>query len=174
VALYTTGDKNVLQNVRLHGFQDTLFVDIASETRTSRVYIKDSFIEGDTDFIFGGATLVIDGGTINYLSSRKPSGGGACLAPSTRVDDSHGFLVTGCTFTAATTALPNKVSLGRSWDEGGITPTPNGQAVVRESTLGIHIRKLDPWAAAATSARPFSASGNRFSEYCNTGPGAAP
>ena len=174
VALYTTGDKNILQNVTLHGFQDTLFTDTASETRASRVYIKDSFIEGDTDFIFGGATLVIDGGTINYLSSRKASGGGACLAPSTRTANSFGFLVIGATFTAASAALPNKVSLGRSWDEGGITPTPNGQAVVRESMLGVHIRKLDPWASAATSARPFSATGNRFSEYCNSGPGAGP
>jgi pectinesterase len=176
VALYTTGDKNVLQNVRLHGFQDTLFTDIASESRASRVYIKDSFIEGDTDFIFGGATLVIDGGTINYLSSRKASGGGACLAPSTRTSNSnsYGFLVSGCKFTADATALPNKVSLGRSWDEGGITPTPNGQALVRESILGPHIRKLDPWASAATSARPYSPSGNRFSEYCDTGPGSAP
>jgi pectinesterase len=174
VALYTTGDKNVLQNVRLHGFQDTLFTDTASETRASRVYIKDSFIEGDTDFIFGGATLVIDGGTIHYLSSRKTSGGGACLAPSTRTSNSYGFLVIGCNFTADATALPNKVSLGRSWDEGGITPTPNGQALVRESVLGVHIRKLDPWASAATSARPYSASGNRFSEYCDSGPGSGP
>ncbi|MBC8133010.1 MAG: acyl-CoA thioesterase [Deltaproteobacteria bacterium] len=174
VALYTTGDKNVLQNVRLHGFQDTLFTDSASETRPSRVYIKDCHIEGDTDFIFGGATLVIDGGTIHYLSSRKASGGGACLAPSTRTNNGYGFLVIGSAFTAADTALPNKVSLGRSWDQGGITPTPNGQAVVRESTLGPHIRKVDPWASAATSGRVYSPTGNRFAEYCNSGPGAGP
>ena len=62
VALYTTGDKTVLQNVRLHGFQDTLYVDSPSATAIARVYIKDSFIEGDTDFIFGRAVLVIDGG----------------------------------------------------------------------------------------------------------------
>jgi len=43
VALYVTGDKTVLQNVRLHGFQDTLFTDIASEAVASRVYINDSF-----------------------------------------------------------------------------------------------------------------------------------
>jgi pectinesterase len=171
VALYTTGDKVVLQNVRMHGFQDTLFIDTTA-TATSRVYIKNSFIEGDTDFIFGGASAVFDGSTINYISSRKGTGGGAQLAPSTRVSNNFGFLVINSNLTADTTTPVNKISLGRSWDEGGVTPTPNGQAVVRESVLGVHIRKVDPWAAAATSGRVFSATGNRFDEYCNSGPGA--
>jgi len=174
VALYTTGDKVVLQNVRLHGFQDTLFMDSPSETTVSRVYIKSSFIEGDTDFIFGRATAVIDSSTINYLSSRKGTGSGVHMAPSTAVANNLGFLVTGCNFTSDATAPANKISLGRSWDQGGVTPTPNGQAVVRESTLGPHINRTSPWAAAATSGRAFSATGNRFAEYCNSGPGAGP
>ena len=174
VALYTTGDKTVLQNVRLHGFQDTLYTDSASDTNPARVYIKDSFIEGDTDFIFGSATLVIDGGTIHYLSSRKGSGAGVHLAPSTRVANTYGFLVTGVSFTADASAPANKISLGRSWDQGSVTPTPNGQAVIRESNLGNHINKTSPWAAAATSSRAYSATGNRFNEYCNQGPGAGP
>jgi len=174
VALYTTGDKVVLQNVRLHGFQDTLFIDSPNATTVSRVYIKGSFIEGDTDFIFGRATTVIDGSTINYLSSRKGTGSGVHMAPSTVVANNFGFLVTGCNFTSDATAPANKISLGRSWDQGGVTPTPNGQAVVRESTLGPHINRTSPWAAAATSGRAFSATGNRFAEYCNSGPGASP
>ena len=173
VALYTTGDKIVLQNVRLHGFQDTLYIDSPAATTVARVYIKGSFIEGDTDFIFGRSTTVIDGSTINYLSSRKGTGSGVHLAPSTAVANNFGFLVTGCTFTADATAPASKISLGRSWDQSG-TPTPNGQAVVRESTLGAHINRTAPWAAAATSSRVFSATGNRFFEYCNSGPGASP
>jgi pectinesterase len=175
VALYTTGDKVVLQNVRLHGFQDTLFIDSPAATTVSRVYIKGSFIEGDTDFIFGRSTTVIDGSTINYLSSRKGTGSGVHFAPSTAVANNFGFLVTGCNFTADATAPANKISLGRSWDQTSTTtPTPNGQAVVRESTLGAHINRTAPWAAAATSGRVFSATGNRFFEYCNSGVGASP
>jgi len=170
VALYVMGDKTVLQNVRLHGFQDTLFTDLASESAVTRVYIKNSFIEGDTDFIFGAATLVIDQSRIHYLSSRKA--GGACLAPSTRASKDYGFLVINSEFSADANAAANKVSLGRSWDQGGVTPTPNGQAVLRECVLGAHVRQSDPWAAAATSSRPFSASGNRFFEYCNSGGGS--
>ena len=172
VALYTTGDTTVLENVRLHGFQDTLYIDSSGPTVVARVYIKNSFIEGDTDFIFGRATAVIEGSTLNYLSSRKGSGSGVYLAPSTVVANDYGFLVIGCSFTADGTAPANKISLGRSWDQGGVTPTPNGQAVVRESMLGAHINKTAPWTAAATSGRAYSATGNRFFEYCNSGPGA--
>lgn len=172
VALYTTGDTTVLQNVRLHGFQDTLYIDTPGATTVSRVYIKNSFIEGDTDYIFGRATAVIDGSTLNYLSSRKGSGSGVYLAPSTHVDNPHGFLVIGCNFTSDAGAPSNKISLGRSWDQGSVTPTPNGQAVIRESVMGPHISKLAPWAAAATSGRAYSANGNRFFEYCNSGAGA--
>jgi pectinesterase len=174
VALYTTGDKTVLQNVRLHGFQDTLYVDSPSATAIARVYIKDSFIEGDTDFIFGRAVMVIDGGEIHYLSSRKGTGSGVHFAPSTHVDNMYGFLATHVNFTAQSGAPSNKISLGRSWDQSSTTPTPNGQAVIRESTLGAHINKTAPWAAAATSGRAYSATGNRFNEYCNSGPGAGP
>jgi pectinesterase len=80
-------------------------------------------------------------------------------------------LVVGSTFTADSSAPTNKISLGRSWDQSSTTPTPNGQAVIRESVLGAHISKQAPWASAATTGRAFSAEGNRFDEYCNSGAG---
>jgi len=174
LALLTNGDKIVLQNVRLHGFQDTVQFQAASPTTVSRVYVKDSFIEGDTDYIYGNATVVIEGSTIHYLSSRKGSNAGVIFAPSTSVSNNLGFLIVRCTFTADGGAPTNKNHLGRSWDTSSITPTPNGQAVIRESTIAGHISKTAPWTSAATSGRAYSATGNRFSEYCNNGPGAGP
>jgi len=41
---------------------------------------------------------------------------------------------------------------------------PNGQAVVRDSTLGAHIRAADPWAEAATTKRPFSSVAGRIGQ----------
>jgi len=64
-------------------------------------------------------------------------------------------------------------SLGRAWDESSAT-SPNGQTIVRESEIGAHVPVAAPWAAAATSSRAFDANKNRFFEYKNTGPGAAP
>jgi pectinesterase len=174
LALQTMGDKIVLQNVHLHGFQDTLQLQAPNASTVVRVYIKDSFIEGDTDYIYGNATVVIEGSTIHYLSSRKGPSAGVILAPSTSVSNDLGFLVSRCNFTADAGATANTDHLGRSWDTSSTTPTPNGQAVIRESTLGVHINKTAPWAAAATSGRSYSATGNRFHEYCNSGPGAGP
>lgn len=167
VALHTQGDRTVLENVVLHGYQDTLYLDTLSDTTVARVYIKNSFIEGDTDFIFGRATVVIEGSTIHYLSSRKGTGSGIHLAPSTHVNHPYGFLLIACEFTADAAAPSDRIYLGRSWDTSSTTPVPNGQAVIRESLLGAHIRQSDPWAAAATSGRAYSAAGNRLQEYCN-------
>jgi hypothetical protein len=75
---------------------------------------------------------------------------------------------------AGTMGTAGTSALGRSWDQSSTTPTPNGQAVVRESVLGAHISQTAPWAAAATSGRAYSATGNRFNESCNSGPGAGP
>jgi pectinesterase len=174
LALLTNGDKIVLQNVRLLGFQDTVQFQAASPTTVSRVYVKDSFIQGDTDYIYGNATVVIEGSTIHYLSTRKGSGAGVIFAPSTSVSNNLGFLIVRCNFTADSGAPANKNHLGRSWDTSSIQPTPNGQALIRESTIAGHISKTAPWTSAATSGRAYSATGNRFSEYCNSGPGAGP
>jgi pectinesterase len=174
LALLTNGDKIVLQNVRLHGFQDTVQFQAASPTTVTRVYVKDSFIEGDTDYIYGNARVVIEGSTIHYLSTRKGSNAGVIFAPSTSVSNNLGFLIVRCNFTADSGAPANKNHLGRSWDTSSITPTPNGQAVIRESTIAGHISKTAPWTSAATSGRAYSATGNRFNEYCNNGPGAGP
>jgi pectinesterase len=179
VALMTQADKVVLENVRVLSFQDTLFFHTSAVTTVSRVYMKNSFVQGDTDFIFGRATAVLDGGTINYVSSRR-GGSGTIVAPSTDPHNTYGFLVFGVNFTQSGT-LTNSVYLGRAWDNGVASAaayvagtSPNGQALVSESALGGHIRTVDPWAAAATSARPFSATGNRLFEYRNSGAGAAP
>lgn len=172
VALKTTGDRIVLDNVRLHGFQDTLYLDSPSGPNIARVYIHDSFIEGDTDFVFGRGTAVIDDCTIHYLSSRKGNSSGIHLAPSTHVDQPFGFLITNSEFTADESAPESQAYLGRSWDASSMTPPPNGQALIRDSVLGAHIRLNDPWTAAATSGRLFDRDENRLFEYCNSGPGA--
>jgi pectinesterase len=174
LALKTTGDKIVLQNVRLHGFQDTVQLAALNATTVSRVYVKDSFIEGDTDFIYGNATVVLENTEVHYLSSRRGSSSGVIMAPSTSVDNTVGFLFIHCNFTADAGTPSDKISLGRSWDTSSTTPTPNGMGVIRDSTLAGFVNPTAPWAAAATSGRAYSPSGNRFYEYCNGGPGAKP
>jgi pectinesterase len=189
VALTAQGDKQIYDSVRMLGNQDTFFAKSPSSDVITRVYVKSSYIEGDTDFIFGRAVLVIDSSQIHFVSTRQGSKGYA-IVPSTDARNPFGILVTESQFTADAGTMAGQVHLGRAWDESGkdvatytgLVATgayPNGQALVRDSELGAHIRAADPWAEAATTKRPFSSvagslPANRLYELANTGPGAAP
>jgi len=61
LAVRCSADRAIFEEVRVLGYQDTLLVDTAS-----RQYFRNSFISGDTDFIFGDA----DGG-VRSLHDRK-------------------------------------------------------------------------------------------------------
>lgn len=195
VALMTEADQVVLENVRVLGHQDTLYLETSSPGTVVRTYIKNSYVAGDVDFIFGGATSVLDGCQIQFVSDRRSNG--QILAPDTASLNPFGILVNNGTFTADTATTAGSVGLGRAWDRSCVdVPTyvsscipagdyPNGQALVRNSTLGAQIA-ADPWFAAATTKRAFcntpwdclddagarECPANRLFEYENTGPGS--
>jgi pectinesterase len=171
VALTVQGDQAVFQNVRLIGNQDTLQVKSSKLTIVARSYFKNSTIEGDTDFIFGRGTAVFDGCTLTYVSGRKTDS--TNIAPSTETANPFGFLIVNSKMVGDSGMPTGTAYLGRAWDDSTAGAAPNGQAVIRDTEIGGHIRIAAPWAIAATSGRAFSASGNRLYEYENTGPGAA-
>ena len=59
VALYITGDRAVVENVRMLGAQDTLYAASrrceGPDCRISRQYFRDCYVEGHVDFIFGNS-----------------------------------------------------------------------------------------------------------------------
>lgn len=170
VALTAAGDRIQLEAVHLLGHQDTFYARRREHDRPARVFVRDSLIAGDVDFVFGNATLVITQSTLRSRSGRHA--GGIVLAPSTLPHVARGFLVTHSRFVADDDIAGASVALGRAWDQG-VPPgtwqpgsSPNGQALVRDSELGAHIA---PW-TASTSRRPFSASGeaaHRLAEFNN-------
>jgi pectinesterase len=170
VALTVQGDQQVFQNIRLIGNQDTLQVKSSTAAAVARSYFKNSYIEGDTDFIFGRGTAVFDGCTITYVSGRKTNG--THIAPSTETPNPFGFLIINSKMVGDSGMPTGTAYLGRAWDDSS-GAAPNGQAVIRDTEIGGHVKIDAPWAAAATSSRAFSASGNRLYEYNNTGAGAA-
>jgi pectinesterase len=170
VALTLNGDRLQLENVRLLGHQDTLYVKRRAPDTPARQLIRHSLIAGDVDFIFGNATLVIEHSTILTRANRRtPGHGGIILAPSTAPDVSQGFLVTHSRLVGEPGIAPGATALGRAWDAGVKAGTwaagssPNGLAVVRDSEIGAHV---GPW-QASTSRRPFDAATNRLSEFNN-------
>lgn len=176
VALMTQGDRLVFENVRVLGHQDSLYVKTANTGTVSRAFFRDSYVEGDVDFVFGRGTAVFDNCEIRYLSTRLPDGAStAMVAPSTSPLNRHGMLFVRSRFTADAGAPAGKIFLARAWDEGVNSTTnpyvagtsPNGHLLIRESTIGAHVQTIGPW-TTSTSGRAWSADGNRFAEYRNT------
>jgi polygalacturonase len=119
VALTVDGaDKVQFENVRVLGFQDTLYLAAGAPGKLIRSFFHRSYIEGDTDFIFGDATAY-------FLKSEIKSRGALknysyITAPSTHVDAKFGFVFNECKFTHDSTpnALAGKFHLGRQWFRG--------------------------------------------------------
>ena len=176
VALMTQGDKIQLNAVHLLGHQDTLYVRASPQKTGDRVYVHQSLIAGDVDFIFGAGTLVVDDSTIVSRAGRRAGNeSGYVLAPSTASATSLGILVANSRLIGEPGLGAGSIALGRAWDQGvpkgawQKETSPNGQALVRNSVLGAH---LGPW-AASTARRPFQSSGdaaNRLTEWRNESP----
>ncbi|CAN7551531.1 pectinesterase family protein [Pseudoduganella sp. LjRoot289] len=115
VALQVEGaDKVQFENVRLIGFQDTLFLRASDTRRTARSFFNKSYIEGDVDFIFGDATAYFHQTEIKSLGDRSTSYVGA---PNTNHRTRYGFVFEQCRFThdGSPNALAGKFFLARQW-----------------------------------------------------------
>ena len=97
----TTADRLDFENVRLLGNQDTFDPDIASVSSLDRVYVHNSYIEGDVDFIFGHATAVFDQDTIHSLDRGSSSNNGYVTASATEASQPHGFLIINSTLSSS-------------------------------------------------------------------------
>ncbi|MFC8367481.1 pectinesterase family protein [Streptomyces sp. NPDC057239] len=163
VALRTAADKVLLDGVIVEGDQDTLLLDTAAKDKLGRVYVTNSYVIGNVDFIFGRATAVIDRSVITLKKRWNGTSAGYVTAPSTAANR-KGILI-------ANSAVNGDVSdrtfhLGRPWHAGG-DASLDPQTTVRNTTLSAAIRTT-PW----TDMSGFSWKDDRFAEYRNTGAGA--
>ena len=109
VALHTTGDRLQFLNCRFLGHQDTVYTCTAN----TRVYFKDCYIEGTTDFIFGAATAWFEHCDIYCKADSY------ITAASTTKEQPYGYVFNRCTVTAAPGVT--QVYLGRPWRDYGYT-----------------------------------------------------
>ena len=109
VALMTVGDCIYLKNCRVIANQDTIYTfgKYTDEGTHARVYFKDCYIEGTTDFIFGPSRAYFENCTMH---SKKNS---YVTAASTPKGEPYGYVFYRCTLTAAPGI--DKVYLGRPW-----------------------------------------------------------
>lgn len=164
LAVRTVADKVTFDNTRFLGNQDTYLADTTGRDATARTYLKNCYIEGDVDFLYGRGTAVFDGCTIHSLDRGSDTNNGYIVAPSTKDSNPYGFLIVNSTLTS--NAAPGTVSLGRPWFASS-DPNAHPMAVIRDSNLGNHIAKQG-WSDMSGHAW----TEGRFAEFNNTGPGA--
>lgn len=123
LALWTTGDKQVYNNVALIGEQDTLFAGSQGCSSTTcipaRQYFFDSYITGNVDYIFGDGATVFDSSTIYTSYHGTPSGEATITAggvPGRPGNYLSGEIMYNSTLTSESDAGPmTNLYLGRPW-----------------------------------------------------------
>ncbi len=148
VALHTEGDRLVFINCRFIGHQDTVYTGVAG----TRLFFKDCYICGTTDFIFGPSTAWFENCTIESLINSYVT------AASTPKDQPYGYVFNNCRLIAQLEAT--KVYLGRPWRDYGYTLFMN-------CDLGKHIRP-EGWHNWEKHREQTA----RYLEYNNHGDGA--
>lgn len=150
IALYADGDGFCCEDCRLIGRQDTLFTaplplrelqpggfigpkQFAPRTPQRHVYRR-CRIEGDIDFIFGGAAAWFEECEIRSVDGREDRSApyvGYATAASTPEGQRYGYVFVRCRFTHA--GLPTgSVYLGRPWRD-------HARTMLVDCELGAHI-----------------------------------
>lgn len=148
VALHTEGDRLVFVNCRFIGHQDTVYTGMPS----TRIYFRDCYICGTTDFIFGPSTAWFEQCTIHCLSNSY------ITAASTPKDVPYGYIFNRCRVTVADGV--EKEYLGRPWRDYGYTLFMNCELPAQIRPEGWHHWQKEREQTA------------RYLEYQNTGAGA--
>lgn len=115
VALMVDGaDKVQFDNVRVIGYQDTLYLKSSAIGVGARSFFDHSYVEGDVDFIFGDTTAYFYRSEIKSLGDRSTS---YVVAPATNLLTRYGFVFDSCKFTndGSANALAGKFYLARQW-----------------------------------------------------------
>ena len=112
VALRVNGDRQEYVNCKLLGYQDTYYT--WGGRGAGRIYMKNCFIEGTVDFIFGRDIVVFDSCTIHEIRN-----GGTLTAGSTDPTSLYGYVFRNCTILADSIGYDGvaitSFDLGRPW-----------------------------------------------------------
>jgi pectinesterase len=166
LAMRVDGDREVLTDCRLIGWQDTLMVN------NGRDYFRDCYIAGRVDFIYGSATAVFDRCEIH---SRN---GGHVTAASTPQDHPFGFVFLNCKLTGDAIPWDARTTNPSATQPDRLTPTadlgrpwrPFAAVTYINCAMGEHI-KPEGWNNWGRASNEKTA---RYSEYNSTGLGANP
>jgi pectinesterase len=112
VALRTNGDRQIYENCKMLGYQDTYY--LWGGSAPGRIYNHNCYIEGSVDFIFGRNIALFEGCTININRNA-----GTLTAASTEATCTYGLVFKNCTITVSPIGFDGapvtSFYLGRPW-----------------------------------------------------------
>lgn len=150
LAINISAPHSAFRNCRFLGHQDTWYA-----ANGTYQYLKDCYIEGSVDFIFGGSTAFFE--NCNIVSTRN----GYLTAASTPEGQSYGYVFQACTLTAYPNVADHSVYLGRPW-------RPYAKVVFIGCNMGKQIQKVGwhNWGNVDNEKTAF------YAEYQSQGAGA--
>ncbi len=167
VALLVRGDRDIFENVRILGNQDTLYAGVGDcagngAARTcppARQYFEHCFIEGNVDFIFGDSKAVFENCVIR---SNSHSIGFITAQSKSYYGQDSGYVFHDCRLEAEPDV--ENVYLGRPW-------RPYATVIYLHTWMGPHIVPAGwrEWHPGETDYLPTAF----YAEYQSSGPGAA-
>lgn len=150
LAINIGGNYAAFNKCRFLGFQDTYYAG-----NNTIQYLKECYIAGTVDFMFGGSTALFDKCTIHSIRN------GYVTAASTPEGQKYGYVYLNCKLTGVSGIAT--VHLGRPW-------RPNANVVFITCEMGSHIKPegWNNWGNVANEATAF------YAEYKSTGDGYKP
>jgi len=163
-------DRATFVNVKLTGYQDTLFPN------SGRSYFYKCEVWGHVDFIFGAGQAVFDDCDIVSRDRGSKTTNGYVTAASTDSAHAYGFLFLRSRLRKEKPEMaPSSVTLGRPWHPFA-NPRANGSVAFVECWMDDHIgeRGWDRMSSVDSTGNRiwYEPASARFFEYGTTGPGA--
>lgn len=122
VAFKSEAFNTYIENCKFISRQDTFYMDFGTNN-----IVKDSYIEGDIDFIFGSADCVFYNCKFHTVDTNKLA---YFIAPSTIITNNYGFIFYKCEF-----YTDFKCDLGRGWFPSKATSPVYPKTSIIESKL---------------------------------------
>lgn len=119
-AVHTRADRIAFYHCKFRGFQDTWwtrnYTSGSSENINMRNYADNCWIEGGTDYVFGGGNLLVERSTLYNVDQQNFITAGSHM-PGTQ----WGYVFRDCSIRGNNKAAAGSIYFGRAWQQSPIT-----------------------------------------------------
>lgn len=119
-AIHTRADRSAFYHCKFRGFQDTWwtrnYTSGSSENINMRNYADNCWIEGGTDYIFGGGNLLIENSTFYNVGQQNYITAGSHMAST-----QWGYVFRNCIISGNGRAANGIIYFGRAWQQRPMT-----------------------------------------------------